>query len=99
MLVVCFNHGHDVTWHVGDESYIDTFYRVTAEETADEVTTGKLLATELAKVYMIQADGDELEHIKKMFSGNEWHGYTIPLPDKRVVRWVGDLARTILVNL
>ena len=92
MLVVCFNHGHDVAWHVGDESFVDTFYRTTAELDADEVTAGKLLATELAKVYMIQADGDELDHISRLFPA-------LASPNKRVVRWVGDLARTILVNL
>lgn len=37
----------------------------------------------------VQADGHELEAIHKMFQG------TIPFPRCRVVRWYGDLARTI----
>lgn len=45
----------------------------------------------------LQADGDELEHIKRVFSLGGT--YTIPMPQKRVVRWYGDIARTIIGNL
>lgn len=50
--------------------------------------------------YEIQADGDELERIKSVFTTGVVGGYTIPMPyGKRVVRWHGDLAATILFNL
>lgn len=43
---------------------------------------------------MVQADGDELMHIVSLFGPN------MPVPTgKRVVRWYGDFARTILGNL
>lgn len=46
----------------------------------------------------IQADGDELDAILYTFLSDG--GYTIPVPrDNRVVRWYGDIAKTIYFNL
>ena len=59
-------------------------------------------------IVKIQADGDELEHIYKMFSHNEYGGfignkefYPRPsfIPKGKVVTLFGDLARTIVANL
>ena len=57
-------------------------------------------------VKYIQADGHELEAIKKVFEhcavGTVPHAimYSIPMPyDRRVVQWWGDIAKTILSNL
>lgn len=50
----------------------------------------------------IQADGDELVAIREMFTvpiTDTINQLTIPFPNKRVVRWYGDLARTIYQNL
>ena len=52
----------------------------------------------------IQADGDELEHIKYVFTMKDKNqfksGYSVPMPrEERVVRWYGDIAKTILANL
>lgn len=41
---------------------------------------------------IVQADGDELEHIKTHFS-------QIPMTDARVVSWEGEFARFIVMNL
>jgi len=41
----------------------------------------------------IQADGDELDFITTKF------GHSIPTPDNRVVRWYGDIAKTIIFSL
>lgn len=43
----------------------------------------------IPRIEFVQADGHELEAVIKMFQG------TIPMPRTRVVRWYGDLARTI----
>lgn len=40
----------------------------------------------------IQADGDELRHIQSSFTN-------IPIANVRVMRWFGDIARTIIANL
>jgi hypothetical protein len=50
------------------------------------------------RIVELQADGDELEYIENIFST---HGKcSIPIPyAKRVVRWYGDIARTIYLNL
>jgi hypothetical protein len=46
-----------------------------------------------AKITEIQADGDELAFIQQSFSN-------IPMPlHRRVVRWYGEIARFIIVNL
>lgn len=48
----------------------------------------------------IQADGHELEHIKTLFRTGGNGGYSIPMPvNKRVVRWYGDIAATIIFNM
>jgi len=53
-------------------------------------------------VQEIQADGDELDHIKNMF-GQPDDAYGKPtypnIPNNRVVRLFGDFARTIIGNL
>lgn len=41
----------------------------------------------------IQADGDELNHIQRLF------GASLPTPKTDVASWRGDLAQTIYVNL
>lgn len=53
---------------------------------------------------MIQADGDELDHIQYRFTTTDAKqyktGYSIPMPlGGRVVKWYGDIAKTILANL
>ena len=49
---------------------------------------------------LIQADGHELEYVGRMFADNEGKDISIPYPlEKRIVRWYGDIARTILLNL
>jgi hypothetical protein len=40
----------------------------------------------------IQADREELEYVREMFTG-------LPTFRERVVKWYGDLARTVFVNL
>lgn len=53
-------------------------------------------------IQYIQADGDELEHIVIEFTliSNTYANITIPLPKtKRVVKWYGDIAKTIIANL
>lgn len=54
----------------------------------------------------IQADGNELEHIQEQYAKKLWIGnnpetiYSIPMPNnQRVIRWYGDIAKTILSNL
>lgn len=56
------------------------------------------LLEELPQVESIQADGHELEAIRKMFTGPLGIS-TIPFPDMRVCRWWGDIARTIHANM
>ena len=41
----------------------------------------------------IQADCDELDEIRRIFAG------TIPDSFRRVVRWYGDIAKTIYYNI
>ena len=55
----------------------------------------------VASIAELQADLHELEHIQKLFDIEEAKGthFTIPMPNKRVCRWYGDLARTIYLNL
>lgn len=47
---------------------------------------------ELDEVNFVQADGDELEHIRSMFPA-------LTPTNKRIVCWVGDIAKTIAVKL
>ena len=49
----------------------------------------------------IQADGDELEYIRRLFTpilNGESLPITIPMPRKAVVRWYGDFAKMIVGN-
>jgi len=50
---------------------------------------------EVQDVEEVQADGDELEHIKDMFLNQ----MPLPTPRNRVVRWFGDHAKLIVGNL
>ena len=45
------------------------------------------------KVLELQADGDELHEIKRLF------GESIPMTKNAIVNWAGDIARTIYLNL
>lgn len=47
---------------------------------------------QLYNVVFLQADGDELDHIRK-------HIQNIPMSDKRVVRWYAPFAQFIWDNL
>lgn len=49
------------------------------------------------EVLYVQADGDELLFIHRLFLNDG--GPTIPFPNKRVVRWYGDIAKTIAWNV
>jgi hypothetical protein len=55
------------------------------------------------EIDFIQADGDELDHILFQFlnGSNPFSmNFTIPVPkDREVVRWYGDIAKTIYYNL
>lgn len=55
---------------------------------------------EVFAVKMIQADGDELKHIQDLFHSTTSSGSkTIPMPyDRRVAKWYGDIAKTIIGN-
>ena len=46
------------------------------------------------QIKSVQADGDELEHVKGMF----WKS-SFPIPNNRVCRWFGDHAKLIAGNL
>jgi hypothetical protein len=49
-------------------------------------------------VLELQADCDELIAIRNLFASDRT--FTIPMPQcNRVVRWFGDIARTIYANL
>lgn len=48
-------------------------------------------------IEFIQADGHELELIQNTFRING--RYTIPMTNKKIVKWHGDIARTIIANL
>lgn len=49
----------------------------------------------------VQADGDELEHVRFLFSNGSTQPmqYTIPIPRGNIARWYGDIAKTILFSL
>lgn len=107
MLVICFNDGRDLNWHVNERQPLDLLVSQLEskfEGTLTEAESGIFLAHTLAKVYMLQADGHELEHIKRQFSNPSTDGpgrkdLTIPITGAAVMRWYGDIARTILLNL
>jgi hypothetical protein len=50
------------------------------------------------RVEVIQADGHELEKIIQLFT-TDGGQRTIPVPDRRVVAWYGDTAKTIVAAL
>jgi hypothetical protein len=105
MLLVCFVNGDDAVWHVGEQCPIDRridyLYK---SSTIGEKEQGVLAHLTLETVYLIQADGDELNHILNQYTiashGENALSITVPFPvGKKVVRWYGDIARTILLNL
>ncbi len=84
-----FKNGKGMTWHVS------------------KLTSAILVDTEIENMIYLQADGDELEHIQKQYttyhtatSPHTRNGYSIPMPlNIRVVRWYGDLGKSIAFNL
>jgi hypothetical protein len=53
-------------------------------------------------IEFIQADGDELDYVVRLFTpirDGVSRPCTIPVPRQRVVRWYGDIARTIYANI
>ena len=108
MLVVCFRDGEDATWHINEGSPIDTAISELERSSGKSMTEpehGIILGRILNDVYMLQADGDELEHIKRQYKNHTGPDcvqptYTIPMdPNKKIMKWHGDIARTILLNL
>lgn len=60
----------------------------------------ELPKVDINQIDYIQADGDELFHIIQLFKFRSTDTFTIPIPfDKRVVKWYGDIAKTIIANL
>jgi hypothetical protein len=53
---------------------------------------------EPSEVLVVQADGHELEKIEELFTTDNGQK-TIPIPDRRVVSWYGDMAKTIAAAL
>lgn len=87
-LYIVTKSGTETSWHINNakKPYEDDHLRISEE------------------VAYIQADGDELDHIKYIFCStpefrNATSQYTIPMVSKRVVRWYGSIAHTILGNL
>jgi hypothetical protein len=84
MLSITFQSGTVRNWHVGEPICVEY----------DEVRA----------IAEIQADGHELEYIENQYSGQvaamTTKVYSIPRPNnKRVIRWFGDIAQTIVGNL
>ena len=101
MLVICLNDGADIEWHTGEPNPLERIL----SKYDDPRVRARGEAALLARVYMVQADCGELEHIQNQYAsvdGNsgQFFQYSIPIPTpNRVVRWYGDIARTILLNL
>lgn len=94
MLVIYFSDGADMSWHVGTTTPMHQLLAHTEGQHERQV-----IRTEceiLSKIYMLQADGDELEYISRLYPDK---GAAVPLASRSVVRWYGDIARTILLNL
>ena len=108
MLVITYDSGKDVEWHIGEKMPVpcDILGFV-------QGAVGMLDEVNVRHITQLQADGDELEHIKKLFT-NELHAgtppysketftgpsyFSIPMPNARVCRWADSIARTIYVNL
>ena len=102
MLVILTTDGHEVEWHVG--------------EAVPEIWgQNKNRDKGLQRISFLQADGHELEHIRKLYTNKltvfappgesdgpqsvDFDCPTLPIPTKKVCRWYGDLARTIYLNL
>lgn len=78
--------GGETTWHVGQKADFSAKF--------------------INNVTHIQADGDELQYLYKQYGFdvsptlNPKPVYSIPMPtNQRVIRWFGDIAKTILANL
>ena len=56
------------------------------------VTVPLSLKEDIRSVYLVQADGHELDFIFQQFHG-------LPFAQGRVVRWYGDHARFIVANI
>ena len=109
MLVICFNDGYDVEWHVGDVAPLQKLME--KHDNLGEREVNRVQANILDKVFMLQADGHELQYIMEQYVSLPGHdsnghsrqyGYALSIPSprgKRIVRWAGDIARTILLNL
>lgn len=82
-LYIIFQSGTHRTWNIGQEI--------------------PLKIEEVEAISYIQADGHELEIISQLFCTNpkahpKDKKYTIPMPNKGIVKWFGDIARTIILN-
>jgi hypothetical protein len=100
MLAIITKDGHEIQWHVGTP--VPKMWGKGGSE-----------YQAMERIYMLQADGDELAHVRKAFmskvtifapAGEEpasvtFDVPTIPLTSGPVVRWYGDLAKTIFLNL
>lgn len=59
----------------------------------------------IEEVQYFQADGDELEILQKQYGYHHdqpihaVREYSIPMPRQRVIKWYGDIGRTIILNL
>lgn len=91
MLYIVTTDGHEIEWHVGEP--VPKMWGLVPYGTDRD----------LQRISYIQADGDELAHIREMFtSGFGSDGcprYNIPMPAKQMCHWYGDLAKTIYLNL
>jgi len=85
MLTITTIEGQEIEWHIG-EKVPDMWGFAGREHDA------------LQRISSITADGDELGHIREIFHSRGTH-FTVPMPNKPVSRWYGDIARTIYLNL
>ncbi len=84
MLTIILPGGIQKEWHVGEKNPINF--------------------GETSMISEIQVDGHELQHIQDQYCGQvaamTTRVYSIPMPsNKRVIRWFGDIAQTIVANL
>jgi len=98
MLAIVTKDGHEIQWHVGTP--VPKMWGKGGSE-----------YQAMERIYMLQADGDELAHVQKTFTsrvimhspdGTEQINVdvpSLPIANKPVVRWYGDLAKTIFLNL
>lgn len=90
-LYIVNKSGTEKIWHIGMKTPLELFF-----------SNDNLRIIE--QVAYIQADLDELEHIRNLFTSiSQFKDVaivcTIPMPRQRVVKWVGETAQTILLNL